>query len=129
MKKVLFVCIHNAGRSRMAEAFFNHYAKGKAVASSAGTRPEPEISPRTVAVMQEVGIALDGEKPRLLTPEMLEAADRVITMGCYVEDACPANSVTTEDWALGNPKDRPLAEIRVVRDRIKAKVLELIDEL
>jgi arsenate reductase len=129
MKKILFVCVHNAGRSRMAEAFFKHFARGKALAFSAGTRPEPVISPRTVKLMREVGIELDGHKPKLLTPEMLAEADRVITMGCAVEDACPASTVPTEDWGLGNPKDRPLAEARKIRDKIKEKVLELIEEL
>jgi arsenate reductase len=129
MKKILFVCIHNAGRSQMAEAFFNHFAEGKAVAFSAGTQPEPEMSPRTVEIMREVGIELDGHKPDRLTPEMLAAADRVITMGGDVQDACPSLLVDAEDWALGNPKGRPLAEARKVRDKIKARVLALIKEL
>jgi arsenate reductase len=113
----------------MAEAFFNHFAQGKAAAFSAGTHPEPEVSPRTVDVMREVGIELDVHRPKLLTPEMLAEADRVINLGCNVEDACPASFVPTEDWALGNPKGRPLAEIRVIRDKIKSGVLELIKEL
>lgn len=113
----------------MAEAFFNHFAQGKAIAFSAGTRPEPILSTRTIDVMREVGIELDSIKPKRLTPEMLAEADRVITMGCYVEDACPSNSVATEDWALGNPKGRPIEEVRIIRDRIKSKVLELIKEL
>jgi arsenate reductase len=129
MKKILFVCIHNAGRSQMAEAYFNHFIRGKAIAFSAGTQPEPEMSLRTVELMQEDGIELDGRKPKLLTPEMLAEADRVITMGCDVADACPASFITAEDWSLGNPKDRPLAEARKIRDRIKARVLELIEEL
>jgi arsenate reductase len=129
MKKILFVCIHNAGRSQMAEAFFNHFAEGKAVAFSAGTQPEPEMSPRTVEIMREVGIELDGHKPERLTPEMLAAADRVITMGCDVQSACPSLLVDAEDWALGNPRGRPLAEARKVRDEIKARVLALIKEL
>ena len=129
MKKILFVCVHNAGRSQMAEAFFNHYAQGKAIAFSAGTRPEPIMSDRTVRLMGEVGIELDSIKPRLLTPEMLEEADRVITMGCYVEDACPSHTVAIEDWELGNPKGQPMVEARKIRDKIKTKVLELIEEL
>jgi arsenate reductase len=129
MKKILFVCIHNAGRSQMAEAFFNHFAEGKAVAFSAGTQPEPEMSSRTIEMMWEVGIELDGHKPELLTPEMLAEADRVITMGGDVQSACPSLFVDAEDWALGNPKGRPKAEVRVIRDRIKASVLELIKEL
>jgi arsenate reductase len=129
MKKILFVCVHNAGRSQMAEAFFNHFARGKAVAFSAGTQPEPKMSAKTIKLMREVGIELEGHQPKLLTPEMLAEADRVITMGCAVEDACPASTVIAEDWALGNPKGRPLAEARKVRDKIKEKVLKLIKEL
>ncbi|HUT97197.1 MAG TPA: arsenate reductase ArsC [Dehalococcoidales bacterium] len=129
MKKILFVCVHNAGRSQMAEAFFNHFAKGKAIAVSAGTQPEPSLSVNSVKVMREAGIELNGHEPKLLTLEMLEDADRVITMGCYVEDACPSSSVATEDWALGNPKGQPLEEVRIIRDRIKAKVQGLINEL
>lgn len=113
----------------MAEAFFNHLAKSKAIAFSADTQPEPTMSANTIKVMREAGIELDGHKPKLLTPEMLEEADRVITMGCYVEDACPSSFVPTEDWAPGNPKGRPLAEVRKIRDRIKARVLELVEEL
>jgi arsenate reductase len=129
MKKILFVCVHNAGRSQMAEAFFNHFARGKAVAFSAGTRPEPEMSPRTIKIMREAGIELDGHRPELLTPEMLAEADRVITMGCDVQSACPSLLSDVEDWALGNPRGRPLAEARRVRDEIKDRVRELIKEL
>lgn len=129
MKKVLFVCVHNAARSQMAEAYFNHFAQGGAVAFSAGTQPEPVISPRTIALMREEGIELEGQKPTLLTPEMLEDADRVITMGCYVEEACPSSSVPTEDWALDNPKGQSLAEMRKIRDDIKLRVKELLKEL
>ena len=82
MKTVLFVCVGNAGRSQMAEAFFNHLASGKDKAMSAGTKPASAVDPRTIDVMREVGIDISGNKPKALTMEMLEQADRVITMGC-----------------------------------------------
>jgi arsenate reductase len=129
MKKVLFVCIHNSGRSQMAEAFFNHFAQGGAIAYSAGTQPEPEISPKTITLMREEGIELDGHKPELLTPEMLAEADRVITMGCDVAEACPSLLIDAEDWALGNPKGRPMEELGKTRGEIKARVQALVKEL
>lgn len=129
MKKILFVCIHNAGRSQMAEAFLNHFAQGKIVAFSAGTQPEPIVSPRTIKIMREVGIELDGHRPERLTPEMLAEADRVIITGYDVQSTCPSLLSDTEDWALDNPRGRSLAEARKVRDEIKDRVLELIKEL
>jgi len=85
MKKVLFVCVHNSGRSQMAEAFFNRYAKGKAIAESAGTEPANVVDPKVVRVMKEIGIDISGKQPRRLTVEMLAGVDRVVTMGCGVE--------------------------------------------
>lgn len=129
MKKILFVCVHNSGRSQMAEAFLNHFAQGRAVAYSAGTQPEPEVSARTIKLMREEGIELDGHKPELLTLEMLEGADRVITMGCDVQSACPSLLSDAEEWALGNPRGKPMEELRETRDEIKARVQALIKEL
>src|SRR4030066_649906 len=100
MKTILFVCVHNAGRSQMAEAFFNQMAKGKVKGFSAGTQPADKVNPVVVEAMREVGIDISHQKPKLLTPEMLENVDRVITMGCSVEKACPASFVPTEDWEL-----------------------------
>ena len=100
MKTVLFVCVGNSGRSQMAEAFFNQAAGGKARAMSAGTKPASAVDPRTVEVMREVGIDISAARPKALTTEMLEQADRVVTMGCGVEGVCPASFVETEDWQL-----------------------------
>lgn len=129
MKKVLFVCVHNAGRSQMAQAFFNEMAKGKAKGSSAGTQPSEKVNPTVVKVMREVGIDISRRKPRMLTFEMLEDADRVITMGCSVEKACPATFVPTEDWKLNDPEGKPIAKVRQIRDEVKARVERLIKEL
>jgi arsenate reductase len=128
VKKVLFVCVHNSGRSQIAEAFFNHLAKSKALATSAGTKPASQVNPTVVEAMLEVGIDLRNRKPKLLTLEMLENADRVITMGCSVEEVCPASFIPTEDWELEDPEGKPVEKVRQIRDEIKAKVEALIRE-
>jgi arsenate reductase len=129
MRKVLFVCVHNSGRSQMAAAFFNRMSQGKGVAISAGTQPGTQVNSIVVAAMREVGIEIGDKEPKLLTAEMLESADRVITMGCSVEKACPATFVTTEDWKLEDPEGKPIEQVRQIRDEIKAKVERLIREL
>ena len=129
MKRVLFVCVHNAGRSQMAEAFFNQMTKGKAKAFSAGTQPTDKVNPVVVTAMSEAGIDISRRKPKLLTVEMLEDVDKVITMGCGVEGACPASFVPTEDWQLEDPAGKPLEQVRQIRDEVKAMVKGLIREL
>jgi arsenate reductase len=128
MRTVLFVCVGNAGRSQMAEAFFNQDAGGKARAISAGTKPAGAVDPRTVEVMREVGIDISGNKPKALTMEMLERADRVVNMGCGVEGVCPASFVETEDWQLEDPKGKPIEEVRRIRDEIRARVASLLEK-
>ncbi len=122
MKKVLFVCVHNSGRSQMAEAFFNELAKGKIMAFSAGTAPAPAVDPTVVEVMKEAGIDLSRNFPKALTPDMLDGAVRVITMGCGVEGICPATFTETEDWDLEDPKGQSIEKVRKIRDKIKARV-------
>ena len=129
MKTVLFVCVHNSGRSQMAEAFFNQIANGKAVAVSAGTQPGDAVNPVVVAAMREAGFDLSKNQPKQLTSEMLEKADRVFTMGCMTADACPATFVETEDWALEDPKGKSLPEVRKIRDEIKTRVTQLVNGL
>ena len=129
MKNVLFICVHNSGRSQMAEAFFNQMALGKAVAVSAGTEPAAQVNSTVVTAMREVGIEIGDKRPKLLSAEMLESADRVIIMGCSVEKACPATFVTTENWKLEDPEGKPIEQVRQIRDEIKAKVERLIREL
>lgn len=128
MKNVLFVCVGNAGRSQMAEAFFNHLTGGKASAISAGTKPANEVSPIVIQAMREVGIDISGNRPKKLTPEMLDRADKVITMGCGAENVCPATWVETEDWEMEDPKGQSIEKIRGIRDQIKAKVEKLLKE-
>jgi arsenate reductase len=127
--KVLFVCVGNAGRSQVAEAFFNSLAKGKAVASSAGTVPASRVDPLVIKLMQEEGIDISGAVPKMLTQEMLDKADRVITMGCGVENVCPAKWIATEDWGLPDPKGKTIEEIRLIRDDIRTRVIRLLDSI
>jgi arsenate reductase len=129
MTKVLFVCVHNAGRSQMAEAFFNRYASGFAEAVSAGTMPADSVSPEAVEVMKEKHIDISSQRPNMLTAELIKGADRVVTMGCGVEGVCPAVFVPTEDWELENPAGQPIEKVREIRDSIEALVKHLIEEL
>ncbi len=129
MKKVLFVCVHNSGRSQMAEALFNRYAMGRAQAFSAGTQPASHINPTVAEAMKEVGIDISTQRPKMLTLQMLDEADRVITMGCAVENVCPAALVPTEDWQLDDPEGKPIEKVRELRDDIQSRVRKLIDEI
>jgi arsenate reductase (thioredoxin) len=129
MKKVLFVCVHNSGRSQMAEAFFNHYASGKATAISAGIQPASHVDRTVVEAMKELGIDISSNRSKLLTPEMMEGVDRAITMGCGVEGVCPATFVPGEDWHLEDPEGKPIEKVREIRDEIEAKVKTLIQEI
>jgi arsenate reductase len=113
----------------MAEAFFNQMSKGKAKGFSAGTQPTDKVNPVVTAVMREVGIDISRRKPKLLTPEMLEGVERVITMGCGVEGVCPASFVQTEDWQIEDPEGKPIKRVRQIRDEVKARVEGLIREL
>ena len=134
MADVLFVCVHNAGRSQMAKALFNQRARQRRLpllADSAGTQPANRVNPRVAEVMKEMGIDVSGERPKLLTNGMVEAAGRVITMGCSVDaEACPALFLkNVEDWGLPDPSGKPVEEVRTIRDAIKAKVEQLLDSI
>jgi protein-tyrosine-phosphatase len=127
MKHVLFVCVENAGRSQMAEAFANHYGRGKLVASSAGIMLADRVNPLVVEVMKEKRIDISMNKPKLLTMKMAEDADQIITMGCSVEKFCPAPLLKNViDWGIDDPKGEPIEKVRKIRDAIETKVLELI---
>jgi len=128
MAKVLFVCLHNAGRSQMSEALFVREAGGRHEARSAGTTPGDHVHDTVVAVMREVGIDLSGRRPRLLAIEDARWADIVITMGCG--DACPViPGKRYVDWDLQDPKDLPVEDVREIRDTIKRYVGELVESL
>jgi protein-tyrosine-phosphatase len=121
---VLFVCNHNAGRSQMAQAFFERYGPADVRAESAGTEPAPEIWPPVVEVMREVGIDLSGRTPKKLTVEMQQRANWAVTMGCG--DACPYVPSIVEEWDIPDPAGKPLEEVRAIRDQIQQQVRELI---
>ena len=131
MKVVLFVCVHNSGRSQMAEAFFNHMAKGKTQAYSAGTQPADKVNPVVIEAMSEVGIDISGNKPKMLTMDMVEKATKMITMGCgaEAEAVCPVSFIETEDWALEDPKGKSLDQVRKIRDEVKQRVMKLLSEI
>jgi arsenate reductase (thioredoxin) len=128
MATALFVCLHNAGRSQMSQALFERAAEGRHRALSAGTTPTDRVHPEVVEVMRELGIDLAEREPKLLTRELAEQADVVVTMGCG--DECPyIPGRRYLDWDLEDPKDRPLDEVRATRDDIDRRVRELVEEL
>ena len=128
MSVVLFVCLHNAGRSQMSQALFERAAGDRHRALSAGTTPGERVHPEVVAVMGELGVDLSGRRPRLLTRELAEQADVVVTMGCG--DQCPfIPGKRYLDWELPDPKGRPIEEVRATRDAIGRRVDALLAEL
>jgi arsenate reductase (thioredoxin) len=132
MKKVLFVCVHNAGRSQMAEAFFNKLAAERGLearAESAGTKGAGSLNSVVVHAMEEAGVSMEGHKPKQLTQEMADAATNIVSMGCGVDAAaCPAKFLVTEDWGLEDPAGQPMGKVRQIRDQIKARVEQLLSE-
>jgi arsenate reductase len=130
MSHVLFVCLHNAGRSQISQALFERAAAGRHTAESAGSVADPggRVHPEVVAVMRELGIDLAGRRPQPLTHELAERADVVVTMGCG--DACPyIPGKRYLDWDIPDPKGRPIEEVRGTRDDIARRVDALLDEL
>lgn len=125
MKYVLFVCNHNAGRSQMAQAFFERLAPDDLRAESAGSNPARQVWPEVIEAMNEVGIDLSNRKPRKLMREMQLQADWAVTMGC--DDACPYVPTTVEAWNIPDPAGRPIEEVRGIRDAIEDRVRELVE--
>ncbi|MEV0971365.1 arsenate reductase ArsC [Microtetraspora glauca] len=126
--EVLFVCVHNAGRSQMAAALLDHHAAGRVQVRSAGSAPADTINPAVIAVMDELGLDLSKEFPKPLTAEAVQAADVVITMGCG--DACPYfPGKRYLDWQLDDPAGKPIDQVRPIRDEIDRRVLDLLAEL
>ena len=125
---VLFVCVHNAGRSQMAAGFMNELGAGRVEVLSAGSAPKDSINPIAVEAMQEVGIDISKNTPKVLTPEAVQESDAVITMGCG--DACPFYpGKRYEDWVLDDPAGQGIESVRVIRDDIKKRVEQLLSEL
>ena len=125
---VLFVCVHNAGRSQMAAGYMRHLSQGKVEVLSAGSAPKDSINPQAVAVMAEEGIDIANEQPKVLTNDAVIASDVVITMGCG--DTCPFYpGKRYEDWVLDDPAGQPIETVRRIRDEIRARVEGLLSEI
>jgi protein-tyrosine-phosphatase len=128
LASVLFVCVHNAGRSQMAAGFLSHLAGDRIEVRSAGSIPGEQVNPAAVEAMREVGVDIAGRQPKLLTAEAVQASDYVITMGCG--DACPVfPGKKYLDWALEDPAGKGVESVRPIRDEIKARVENLISEI
>lgn len=129
-KTVLFVCVHNAGRSQMAEGFFRKYAPKGYATLSAGTKPVSEINALAIQVMKELGIDISNQKSKDLTEDMIRNATTVVNMGCMDNNFCPTVYIPRViDWGLEDPKDKPIEKVREIRDEIDRRVRELAAEL
>ena len=128
MNQVIFACVHNAGRSQMAGAFFNQLADtSKARAISAGTQPADRVHPEVLEVMREAGVDLKDARPQKLTPELAAGARLLVTMGCG--DQCPyVPGLEVQDWPLPDPKGQPLDQVRAIRDQVRTRVIGLLDQ-
>lgn len=130
MRRVLFVCVENASRSQMAEAFAKYYGKGKIEAISAGTMPSTEVNPIVVQVMGEKGIDISKNKPKLVNTQMVQEANVIIVMGCDARGFCPASLLNkVVDWKLEDPKGKPIEKVREIRDEIERRVKKLISTI
>ena len=127
MKIILFVCVHNAGRSQMAAGFLNALLSTKLTAISAGTIPAPQVNPVVVQAMKEKGIDISKTTPKIITQEIADKAHLIITMGCSIEETCPSTFLVAEDGGLDDPAGQPLDKVRIIRNQVELKVNELIE--
>lgn len=130
-KVILFVCVENAGRSQMAEGFFNQkYAPKGYRAISAGTRPVSQINPLAVQVMEEVGIDISSQKSKIITEDMIKSSEKSVNMGCMDKTECPLLFINNiVDWGVEDPKGKPLEKVRGIRDEIERRVKEIAQSL
>lgn len=127
---ILFVCVENAGRSQMAEGFFNKYAPGRYHANSAGIKPVSEINPLAIEAMREVGIDISNQKSKEITEDMIRNSYKTVNMGCMDKDSCPSLFLANVlDWNLEDPKGKSIEKVREIRDRIDRRVNELVASL
>jgi protein-tyrosine-phosphatase len=130
MKKILFVCVENAGRSQMAEAFFRKYVPKGFEPTSAGTRPGIQVNPVVLQAMNEIGIDMQNQVPKCISQQILSNSVKTINMGCIDKESCPALFVNDiVNWHIPDPKGKPIAEVRKIRDQIKTEVINLIKSL
>ena len=129
-KNILFVCVENAGRSQMAEAFFKKYAKNQFHVISAGTSPSSHLNPVVVSVMNELGIDLKNQKHQLLSSSMIKNSNKTVNMGCMDKESCPSLFVKdVDDWDIEDPKGKSIEDVRKIRDQIKNDVLNLLNSI
>ena len=127
-KNILFVCVENAGRSQMAEAFFKKYAGDKFDAVSAGTSPSFKLNPLVIQVMREIGIDMTAQFPKKLSDSMIINSSKTVNMGCMDKESCPTLFVNDVlDWNISDPKEKSIEQVRIIRDQIKHEILILID--
>ncbi len=130
MKKILFVCVENAGRSQIAEAFFRKYMPKGFEVISAGTKPSVQVNPTVLQAMNEIGIDIKNQTPKLLSKQIISESEKTINMGCMDKESCPAlfmNDVL--DWQIPDPKGKSIEEVRKIRDEIETKIVTLIKSL
>ena len=129
-KNILFVCVENAGRSQMAEAFFKKFAKNRFNVTSAGISPSSTLNAVVVSVMGEIGIDLKNQQPQLLSSSMIENSNKTVSMGCMDKESCPSLFVkSVDDWNIDDPKGKSIEDVRKIRDQIKNDVLNLLNSL
>ncbi|MGY5147434.1 MAG: arsenate-mycothiol transferase ArsC [Candidatus Nitrosopumilus sp. bin_7KS] len=129
-ENILFVCVENAGRSQMAEAFFRKFASTQFNVSSAGTTPSSQLNPIVVQVMKEIGIDMTNQQPKLLSDSMIENSFKTVNMGCMDKESCPSLFVKDiVNWNISDPKEKSLDDVRKIRDEIKSEVIHLIETL
>lgn len=130
MKKILFVCVENAGRSQMAEAFFRKYMPKGFEAISAGTKPSTQVNPIVLQAMKEIDIDIENQTPKHISQQIISESEKAINMGCMDKESCPALFVKDIlDWQIPDPKGKSIEEVRKIRDQIKTKVMILIKSL
>ena len=129
-KNILFVCVENAGRSQMAEAFFRKFAPTRFNVLSAGTTPSSQLNPTVIQVMKEIGINMVDQQPKLLSDSMIKNSSKTVNMGCMDRESCPSLFVKDVlDWNISDPKNKSLDDVRIIRDKIKSEVINLIKSL
>ncbi len=129
-KKILFVCVENAGRSQMAEAFFKKFMPKGFEVISAGTKPSDKVNPIVLQAMNEIGIDMQNQTPKTISQQIISESEKAVNMGCIDQESCPALFLKDVlDWQIPDPKGKPIEQVREIRDQIKSKVMDLIKSL
>lgn len=130
MKKILFVCVENAGRSQMAEAFFKKFMPKGFEVISAGTKPSDKVNPIVLQAMIEIGIDMKNQTPKTISQQIISESEKTVNMGCIDQESCPALFLKDVlDWQIPDPKGKSIEQVREIRDQIKSKVMDLIQSL